>query len=180
MCNNELLDCVEHDMIFWLNKSEENNVQYVMRSGNIINIDNESRFTEFKLIKKNFYKYCNIWYNTGKKTIISIFIDSTYNIANIHFSYTSTYHYNDLSSWIEIKDDNFMQFCYFTNIVKREEMGRISSVDEMYSVAKNIELEIVADNHRDKIAKYYDSLPLFKLFLRIFGELPVEQIIIEI
>ena len=185
MTNNELLNCVERDMLFWLSKNEENTIKYVMQKGIIEIIDNISHLIKFDRIKKNFNKCESIHYGTRKYTTVIIILDAPCNVTRIYFYHIRKYHYHHFIPWIEIKDNNYMDFCYYRpdNKIKQKKMGCISSVSEMYSVAKNIDLEIVADIHKDKIATYYASLPLFKVFLYIFGEpsdLIQKEIVIEI
>ena len=170
----ELLDCIEDDIKLWLSLDKTNTVNCSTTTGT-------KEFTTFEKFRMYYDNVIRICYKREGIEIMAIYRRNN-DITKIYFNEIIQINYNFIP-WIDMIQSTEPMFGYYrSGIPKDRPMGQIKNVRELYSVAKIISISVIDDCHNE-IISYYDSLPLFKAFSYMLGDLdglPNKEITIEI
>ena len=171
-----LINCIEHDIIHWLKLDKSNTVGYST-------LREAKKFTTFEEFRRYSDDIVRICYRRGSYEIMAVYRKNN-DVTKIYFNELNRYHKSYYIPWIDMTQGTEPMFGYYeSGIPKDKSMGQIKNTHELYSVAKTIMLSLVKNKYENNIISYYDSLPMFKAFSYMLGELdvfPKEEIIIEI
>lgn len=172
----ELIDCIEQDIKHWKTLDENNDVMCSTRNTLI-----SGRSDIVKTFRTNYKDIYRICYRNKQKEILALYKSGDEKIDSVYFSGVGRFFGS--VPWIATHNTDSLLFSYFRdgkpNFVV---MNQVSNVSQFYENAKDIHL-YVDDSYRNDVVKYYDSLPMFKTFSYMLGELDVlseEEIVIEI
>lgn len=182
---------IEDDMKLWMLLNEGNYIIYSNGSDYIsIEITSETMDTGvFEMVKKVFNQSIRIDYCDKWNGVMRIIVNLEKNKVRIEFNriITFSHHLIKYLPWIEIHEKSIIYHHHYTfsscdNIC--EKMLNVSNIHELYTKMKDITVSIAETiSVKNKIATYYESLPLFETilyYLKKMHKIPKEEIIIEI
>ena len=182
----ELIDYIEKDIQLWLGLDKKNNVMCNMDYRGVI-LGKSDIFKNFRTKYKSIYRIC---YRNKEKDILVFYKSENEKIISVHFSGVRMFFGS--APWIVTHNADGLLFGYIRegrrNFVL---MNPVTDVSQFYADAKKMHLSIDEGyatfnditKYENDIMAYYDSLPIFKAFTYMLGDLnvfPEKEIIIEI